>query len=380
MLQILLIAGRGVANGFELPYNYTLLHYIMVPRVLKPPATVQAITSHLVHPFDPSANDTPSADISAMDHVMACFFRILPVLELETVMNMLTLYLANRNYIYPVWFTSRHCPRQYLLDCLVAGLDYTTLPVFNPAITEDTVLQAICAILNVENWDFRIDVCWHEREDYIYTFMSNRGLSTSPKFLYLSALLRARKLSSLIRERYRVDAFDKWRIFITHPFLSPSPEHTPITQDSSREEMAADLSTRIYRAIVLSLTDFTLACLEATDQPYLEQTMRNIRDCLSPLCCRTVDSDTMVNFAEAWLTLVNRVISNPENVELKSIADKLLGETPAVDYYNPIATPIFKEALTTYHQFLVQALDRNTAEQVEHWLDRLAVECGDVPR
>ncbi|KAJ7643394.1 hypothetical protein DFH06DRAFT_1051662 [Mycena polygramma] len=383
----LLATAEEISKGLQLPYEFEATCFQVVPRIPPPPEMVQIMfpitppvrsgpflmwDDSVSRDLDPSTNDDQRQEITPLDHVMRSFFRLLPLLKLEDVMPIFTVYLAKRNYAGAVYFATQHCHLAYLLDCLVAMLNSPT--------EEDAALRAICATLNRTQSEY--DDWWHEREDRIYNFMKTRRTFTSPKFLCLSSLIRMRKLLYFLRVTRRLlhlgtdnnnvyatnkplpqysqsamnKAFQEWRILITHPFLtSDLPEDIQvINQQSNAEEMITDIRARARRSMVIYMTEFTLACMEATDQPYLAETMGKMCECQrSP----TVDSDVAVNYAKAWITLLNHAIPNSQNSQLQLTIQALFLQEP--HYYHKTAAPIFKDALTRYIQFLEDTTDPN---------------------
>ncbi|KAJ6517895.1 hypothetical protein C8R47DRAFT_466 [Mycena vitilis] len=407
LTSYLRIMAQDVSEGLELPYEYEATCCHVVPRIPLPPDTVQMIfpstpavqsspfvewSDSTLRAFDPGTSDEQRNEILPLDRIMSCFFRLLPLLKLEDVMPIFTTYLAKRNHADPICSATQHCPGDFLLDCLVAMLGSPT--------EADNALRAICATLvriNCEAFDW-----WHEREDRIYDFMTARGIFASPKFLCLSSMIRMRKLSCFKdRARYLLHlepdddqnnkprlpssqgamdrAFHEWRTLIAHPFLQSAgrPEDTTITQNSKAEELIADIHTRARRSIVICVTEFTVACLDANDQPYLAETMQHLCDDNFGRF-GAVEADIMVGYANAWLDLLNHCISSPQNLQLRSTARALflqrrIQNDPELLSHQLPAASIFKDALTRYIQFLQDNAhsDAHTMEQAKQILSGL---------
>ncbi|KAJ7660185.1 hypothetical protein DFH06DRAFT_391672 [Mycena polygramma] len=399
LTQLLYAAAAGCEMGKDLPYEYEATCLAIVPNITDPPYTVQmtipitpkaksrrfgsnTIWSSI---FDPSTVKALPDQISPLDYIMRSLFRLHPVSKLEDVMPVFVLYLAKRNYARAIRCATAYCERYhlgYLLDCMVAMMDSTD---------ENDILRAICAIManEVELFNFS------PRDEQIRNFMMERGIFTSPQFICLSALIKRRKLlhfldagptllklnevghlhpldipwrsvplmEKLYSQKANQRAYDEWRKMVAHPFLSDGQEDTTNFTDLTVNELVQDIRTRAKRAMVRTLTEFTFACPEAIDQPYLSETMRFMSDVVADRRFgnfRTVESNILVDYAKAWVALVNHLVTDPKNAQIQLTTRHLfLQDHKAQLYYHPVAAPIFKEALLIYLEFLQAEPEQN---------------------
>ncbi|KAJ7648800.1 hypothetical protein DFH06DRAFT_1423563 [Mycena polygramma] len=415
--QFLARAACHIWAGRELPYEYLKMCTRIVPHVATPRDTISITLPRLPQPpsttfdlamftryFDPSAYD---AQISTLDRIMACLFRIFPLLKLEEVLPIFTLYLVKRNYTRPVHFTVEDCDLRYLYKCFVVMLHLTD--------EVDDILRAITATLScamIHNVLFD----WQEQDDQIYDFMTTKGLFGSPQFLCLSAIIKARKLSHiaggwapLVLQLINTDhmppdvpledydnwleypfvycldriprALREWRMLIQHPLLLSSGSPDTIPENPTAEYLVADIRARANRSLVISFTEFILSCNETTDQLYLLDTMRNLCRCLTFASFETIDSDTVMNYAKARLTLAQHLIDDPQNIELDSIAGCMFSEADLGGHcfpYNPIAPPIFKQAATVYLEFIKDNTTTNPSRSTQKIVEVLTAELQEL--
>ncbi|KAJ7153336.1 hypothetical protein C8R46DRAFT_474636 [Mycena filopes] len=361
---VLFIMGAARVNflGGDLPHEYERTCFKILPRIPLPASPSRmpaaAMFTSSVEYLDPSRYLNSDKQMANLDSIMAGLLRLLPCLVPAHAMPIFTRYLANRKDDEGLDLALKHCNLRYLMDCLVAMLGSTN--------DNTIILHSFHAVL-VRGWNRLSVLKWEPRDDILYDFMSSQGIFDNPGFRAVSAVMRMRKLRALSKStiptlsslgaraqtRQAIDrALAAWRILIAHPLVS-SPVDTPPPQDATAEEILVDMQTRTTESMIVCMTDFILGSVEAPDDVASGHTMYILFICFARVSER-VEPGVMVNFAAAWLALVERLIQHPNSSRLRAMLKHWTNQITASPsfYYNAAAAPLYEQALRLYLEFL----------------------------
>ncbi|KAJ7153342.1 hypothetical protein C8R46DRAFT_961697 [Mycena filopes] len=346
--------------GGDLPYEFEQTCFKILPLIPAPGAAsrmprVATFAGSSIGYLDPSRYFKSPDQMSKLDRIMACFLRLLPCLAPSDCMAAVTLYLATRNDDEGLDVALQHCALAHLIDCLTAMLE--------PKTDNSLVLHALCAVLVRPQYEGPARH-WTDRDDILYDFMTTQSIFDDPRFLVLSTVMRMRQLYRLWVSTVRLigllpptrEEID--RILVARTALAAHPlilsgTTTSLRENTTAEEILADIRIMTTRPMIICLTAFILASVESPDNVASGHTMGTLLQCFSHNS-ESVDAAVMVNFANAWLALVRHLVQNPEKSRLNSILRKLtnlmLGAPKA--FYSPTAAPQYEEALKLYLGFL----------------------------
>ncbi|KAJ7182308.1 hypothetical protein C8R43DRAFT_966736 [Mycena crocata] len=357
-----------VGVGVSLPHEYLHTCQRIVPRVpiILDASQIERRVAFMPRPktfeftladlrLDPSRHGTPSPEISDLDRIMQTFFRLFPLLRLDDTMPIFVRYLVKRQYADPIIFaTHKQCRLSDLLDCLVTmlgsdGEDADLLLAAQVILTLPTFVPYLMA------WKSR-------RDEPLYAYTMDHTIFSSEHLASMAAIMIMRKLihfNGLLPSEYTENntglhgpTIDEWRKTDTK-LLSGGLTGLDLPEYSSSGIFDAEIRHRIKKSMIVSLTNFIAACLRLEKPRAMAGAMRAVCECL-PRTFDTIDTDTMTDFARAWLDLVNCLIRHPNDGELNSATQTLFlcRNGPAFVFYNPAAAGIFLNALDIYLVFL----------------------------
>ncbi|KAJ7153341.1 hypothetical protein C8R46DRAFT_1120048 [Mycena filopes] len=359
LCRVLLHAADTNFLGGDLPYQFEQTYFKIIPHISGPGGASHMSRQHIfktssLEYLHPSRYLRSPDQMAKLDRIMAALLRLLPCVAPDDCMTTVTLYLANRRTDEGIDIALQHCNLPYLLDSLANMLESTD--------DSSHILHSLCAVLvSTRN---RAPVSrWDKRDDIVFDFMAARGIFNNPRFLGLSTVMRTRRLRHLYRSvsaglsdggdtREAMDtALAARRSLGTDPVLSSQPD-TPGLDDITVKELIVDVETRATSGMIACMTDFILGSAKDPDGVASGHIMGTLCYCFRG--SSGVDSTVMVNFANAWLTLVNRLIQDPQQRRLKATLKEWiqrLASRPA-EYYSLAAAPQYEEALTLYLEFL----------------------------
>ncbi|KAJ7633634.1 hypothetical protein DFH06DRAFT_1222402 [Mycena polygramma] len=189
-------AARTASSGGTLPYEYAQTCLKIVPVELPRQTNVQfpgySVERFLIQgtvddsDFDPSKHNLIAGQISALDDLVRCFVRIVPLLSQEKVISIAP-YLARRNDNAALHFALRG----HDLSCLKRVL-ITAIPKHDP----DT-LSALCTLLVHPEYLSALGY-WTALDDLLWKNVVEQDLFNSPTHQSLAVIMTHKKLSHML--------------------------------------------------------------------------------------------------------------------------------------------------------------------------------------